>query len=248
MRITVTTLLALVLLVGSAHAALVVNGDFSSGLAGNLTWIERQNLDNGWYTPSGQWTISSGLANVTAQNMGQANTVGTESGHLVTLSFDWTPDGSATGDDLKLYYSVAGWFNDTSTNGFDDFMNLSNSNLDDNGESTYSGLTGKSDVVDLQTGTVFVKTNHTNTNVSVSSVIGTAGITKSFEVEMDMSGYAEDADDISDLKYFGVRFRGHAGISGTNTLDNVAVAVVPEPATLALTALGLLGLRRRRRR
>ena len=234
----------------SAHATLITNGDFSTSPIGTLGWIERTNADSGWYTSGGNWGIAGGQATATGGWMGQANTVGSETGNLLTLSFDWTPDGGATGEDLRLYYAVAGWFADGGSGPNDDFMNLSGTNLDAGGNPTFSGLTGVASVLDVQTGATFINSTHANTVVSESFVTGVAGVTQNFQIPFDMSGYAANVNDVSDLKYFGIRFHGNTGLTGTNILDNVAVSasVIPEPSTLALVAVGLVGLIGRRRR
>ena len=192
---------------------LIVDGSFDSSGFNSTTWLERSELDQGWRTHSGSWQNVSGEAVAGGGRLGQVNRVCGQSGQRLTLSFDWTPDANATGNELRLYYSLAGWINDTGINPTNDMMRL-------NSGDECSGLNENSDLVDLLTGDIFFAAGQTI--LSEEFVSGTAGLTERFSVSVDLSGYDLIVNDISDLEYFGIRFRVDEPTPG-GTLDNVCV-------------------------
>jgi len=79
--------------------------------------------------------------------------------------------------------------------------------------------------------------NATQTTLAGATVTTTAGDTLNVSVPI--------TNELSSFEIIAVRFEGEGALAG-RTLDNVSL--IPEPSTLALAAVGLLGLRRRRKR
>ena len=203
----------------TANADLVVNGDFSSGFAGARNWADWGAQDDGWYHST--WSHTDGVASMGLQGLGQINTVTDETGDILALSFDWAPDASATGDQVRLHYNLAGWINvSTNVGAGDDFMRFNAT-----GNASISGLSGKATLVDLLNGAAYPAAN--NRTLTRGYVTGTAGVTNHYTVHVVLTPYAANRDDVSDLTFFGIRFHGISSNVG-GTLDNVSV--VPSKA------------------
>ncbi|MFC7338209.1 PEP-CTERM sorting domain-containing protein [Haloferula chungangensis] len=232
------------LVASNSEAAVVIgggthDGDFSQNTVANASWIERQNLDQGWYTNGGSWTVVGGVATkmdagAVNNGIGQAVTMptGVGSDSVLNISFNW--GAAAAGN--TIFFDVIGLYNNNRETASDDFFELSGtafraSNLS-NGAAGIDLLDGSAQAAaQVPTGTI-------------SLVAAAAGDQAPYSLAIDASSYAAIGGELGNLEYLAVCFRGDSGV----TVDNVMIATIPEPTSTALVALGLGGLLARRRR
>ncbi len=145
----------------------------------------------------------------------QVNTVGSEEGSILTLAFDWAPHATATGDALKLEYGMMGLNKDDGTKvGTDKALQPNNTGP------RGSGFSGKARLINLLTGDGW--DDEGATAMSGATVTGTAGVTNTHVININIGGYNSNWNDISDLEYFGIGFYCEAA-TPAGTLDNVSV-------------------------
>jgi choice-of-anchor C domain-containing protein len=189
-KIITAAVFATISLAGTAHANLIVNGDFESsvGLVGN-----------------GYLTVNNGQSNVTGWTVGltSIDLIRGNYGAINGLSIDilGTP---GPGSISQSFMASAGT---TYLLGFDLFRNGGNS-------------------IDVQIGSsaqTFTSVNPTYTHFSMNYTAAANGPTT-------------------------LSFASLSNGNGGAVLDNVSVTAVPEPGTIALLGLGLLGVGLARRR
>lgn len=231
-----------------SQASLIVNGDMSSTIyatgGNNATATD---IDAGWAVKStsgislsetpGVITWNGTTDTLIADALTQINSVSTESGSSLTLSFDWTAVAGSTASNLK--YQVVGWkaTGDPELGTSTLFNNINGATVKVSGISTDDSnyLTAYDLLDDSTAGTTG------SADFSTALCYGTAGSTASTSINIDIAGFAAGLNDVSDYDYIGVRFWIDEAVATDNangsTLDNVSL-VVPEPATLGLLGLG----------
>lgn len=236
--ITLTVLVA----VFSATAELISDPTFSGGVTdlngtANANYISVSNVVNdalGWAvkgswsgTADGQSSVNNGT-----RILATANSVGSATGNSLAFSFDWTPAALAAGDTLTVYYQVVGWY------GADNLQNLWNVNNANSSTNSNTSVAGALDVADLLSGNTDLTAGADTWEIGVT---GAAGSLTSYSTTLDISGYDELYNDVSDLEYIGVAFYiSSASPVAGSVIDNVHLNVVPEPATVGMLGLGAL--------
>ncbi|VGO19361.1 hypothetical protein [Pontiella sulfatireligans] len=207
------------------QSELIIDPDMTS-FAGNVRWLERQHVDNGWYTRNAAWTLDASgegfvknLVNDDA--VAQASAITFMTGGVLTVEFDWTPATNAvTADDLTLRYNCYAWFDDTGSAAGDDMILL------DTEKKAYS-LSGNSGLIDFADNLKVYLSPAPNKKYAIDTIVGVAGVTTNVVIEYDVSGLAEAVNDVGDWDFWGIRFETPAAAIAGGKVGNVSAWTVP---------------------
>ncbi|MFD2255314.1 PEP-CTERM sorting domain-containing protein [Luteolibacter algae] len=252
MKRLLITLAATTAFTASSQAALIAFGDFSGDARfANGNSLAFSSANQGWEAKNFTWgsgssttqTFSNEQATVGSNyGRGVASAFSPIAGQTGTdnfqLSFDWTAPDSAVGDSLSVTYQILGFkINEGATpDAADKFFNAINGR--DYKPGNLGGLATWTNLLDGSSGS--------NTSATAfGTFTGTAGVLGTAAIDLNLGGV-----NMEDFDYIAVKF--NAGVDGSEVvsggiLDNVAINV-PEPSVAVLSALGALGLIRRRRR
>lgn len=219
----------------SGHAATLASDDFSypdGGLVGNGGWVNQSGTAGTLLVSSGAVAVSQDSGSEDAELVFASNTSG-----VLTASFDITvtAPGAMTGTDFEYF---ANFSNDTSFN-FSARVDVQTPNAGGDytlGISTETSTGQATLPTDFSFGTVVPVSISFNFDTGIGSL--TAG------------GNTVDGTGVSlgeVLNAFNLR-QSNSSSDETISVDNLVVSHVPEPASLMLMLVGLMGMGIARRR